>query len=115
MGQAKDRPVLTFHAIVYPDAETGEFLAHCLELDLMASGRDAEAVSRDLVDVVTAQIQYAFDHDNLEYLMHPAPEDAWQRFMSAFKSGLRQVTELLPIENGKSFRFQPQLELALAA
>ena len=115
MKTTTERPTLSLHAIVYPDTETGEFLAHCLELDLMASGSSAEEASSDLVDVVTAQIQYAFDHDNLDYLIHPAPADAWQRFTTMLKSEFHMVTKRLSIEDGQRVHFQPQLELALAA
>jgi len=115
MKTTTERPTLSLHAIVYPDTETGGFLAHCLELDLMASGSSAEEASSDLVDVVTAQIQYAFDHDNLDYLIHPAPADAWQRFTTMLKSEFHMVTKRLSIEDGQRVHFQPQLELALAA
>lgn len=115
MNQATDRPIFTLHAIVYLDAETGEFLAHCLELDLMASGKDAKEAGSDLIDVVTTQIQYAVDHDNFEFLIHPAPQDAWQRFAAMLKGDFKSVTTTLHIEDGQKVHFRPQLDLALAA
>lgn len=112
---ARQLPTVTLHAIVYPDTETREYLAHCLELDLMASGPTADDASRDLVDVVTAQIQFALDNDNVEHLLHPAPADAWQRFAGMLKAGFETVTAPIRIEDGEHRHFESKLDLALAS
>lgn len=57
-----------------------DFVAHCLELDIVATGRDLDEVLADMGDLITAQIDYAFSNDNLENLYHPAPADVWKEF-----------------------------------
>ena len=56
------------------------FVAHCLELDIVASGKDVDQVRTDIIDLVKAQVSYAFSNDNLDYLYHPAPPEVWKKF-----------------------------------
>jgi hypothetical protein len=56
------------------------YIAHCLELDIVATSDDKEKVTDDIIDLIQAQVSYAFSNDNLEYLYHPAPLEAWKEF-----------------------------------
>jgi len=58
------------------------YVAHCLELDIVATGETAEEARRDVVDLIRAQVAYAFAHDNLDHLYRPAPADVWREFYS---------------------------------
>jgi hypothetical protein len=58
------------------------FLAHCLELDLVTTSPTVEQVREDIIDVIASQVDYAFTHDNLGFLYHPAPPDVWTEFFS---------------------------------
>lgn len=71
---------MTFN--VFVKREGGIFIAHCLELDIVATGGSLDQVEKDLLDLVSAQVDYAFTHDNLEYLYHPAPREIWKEFYS---------------------------------
>lgn len=70
---------VTFSILIKQTEEYG-FVAHCLELDLVATADTLEAVKADILDVIIAQIQYAFANDNLEYLYHSAPPEVWREF-----------------------------------
>ena len=59
-----------------------EFVAHCLELDIVTTADNMGSVQSDMVDLISAQINYAFCNDNLENLYHPAPAEVWQEFFS---------------------------------
>lgn len=59
-----------------------EFVAHCLELDIVTTADDLDRVQSDMAELIEAQIDYAFSNDNLENLYHPAPPDIWQEFFS---------------------------------
>ena len=56
------------------------FVAHCLELDIVATGETFTQASKDIVALICAQIDYAFGNDNLENLYHPAPKEVWAEF-----------------------------------
>lgn len=69
-------------------------VAHCLELDLVATGDTPDQARRDCVALICTQIEYAFAHDNLEHLFHPAPSEVWAKFFAC----KAQVEERFPIE-----------------
>jgi hypothetical protein len=60
--------------------EDGIFVAHCLELDIVATGDTLIQAQKDIVALICAQIDYAFSNDNLENLYHPAPKEVWAEF-----------------------------------
>lgn len=60
--------------------EAGLFVAHCLELDIVATADDIKKVTSDIFDLIKAQLDYAFSNDNLQYLYRPAPPSAWKEF-----------------------------------
>lgn len=75
------------HLDVLISREEGGYIAHCLQLDLVATGETLEDTKQNLLDVVQVQINYAFQHDNLEYLFKPAPGETWRRFFVPMASG----------------------------
>lgn len=60
--------------------EEDMWVAHCLELDIVATADSLEAVEKDIKDLVITQVDYAFSNDNLENLYHPAPPETWKEF-----------------------------------
>lgn len=62
--------------------EEGMFVAHCLELDVVATGDTAGSAQKDLVALICTQVDYAFSNDNLENLYHPAPPEIWKLFFA---------------------------------
>ena len=60
--------------------EDGLYVAHCLELDIVATGNTIKAVRKDIGDLIIAAVDYAFSNDNLDALYHPAPKEVWQEF-----------------------------------
>jgi hypothetical protein len=69
---------LTFNILI--KTTLAEATAHCLELDIVATAPTEEAVKADIVDLIKAQVLYAFANDNLDHLYHPAPPEAWREF-----------------------------------
>ena len=60
--------------------EKGLWIGHCLELDIVATANSLEVLKKDLADLITAQVDYAFSNNNLENLYHPAPPEVWEEF-----------------------------------
>jgi hypothetical protein len=74
---------LTVNVLLKKEEEL--FVAHCLELDIVTTGRTQEEAQKDMVDCIIAQIDHAFSNDNLENLLKPAPSEVWQEFFSCKK------------------------------
>ena len=86
---------LSFRATVA--REGGDWVAHCLDLDLVATGPTAEVAMDELAGAVEVQLWYARAQDNFEYLFRPAPAEAWERFGEILKvphhTILRQIND----------------------
>lgn len=56
------------------------FVAHCMELDIVATGSSADETAQDMIDLIIAQLKYAFGNDNLDHLYRPAQPEVWREF-----------------------------------
>ena len=80
ISKAKD-PKLDLRGVVY--REGNAWLAHCLELDIVAEGTSAEAAMNDVLDLCAFQIDTATANNDLESIFRPAPAKYWNLFYSA--------------------------------
>lgn len=71
---------LSFNTNVLIKKSDDMFVAHCLELDIVAVADTLDAVRKEIVSLICAQIDYAFSKDNIDNLFHPAPQEVWQEF-----------------------------------
>jgi len=60
--------------------ENGIYIAHCLELDIVATGSSSKEAQKEIKDLILAQVDYAFCNDNLDNLYHPAPANVWKEY-----------------------------------
>jgi len=74
-------PDLAFNILV--KFEDSEWIAHCLELDIVASAMNPEAAVDDLRDLILAQVSTAIANNNLDFLYHPAPLEVWHEYARA--------------------------------
>ena len=89
-GEVKT-PFLHIDGVIY--GEAGEFVAHALQLDLVVTAPTEEQAVDDLLDVCVAQIKYAFENDNFEYLFRPAPAKIWRKWQEA-EGGFERSVEI---------------------
>ena len=84
------------------------FIAHCLELDIIATGVTMDQTQKDIIALICAQIDYAFSNDNLENLYHPAPKGVWEEFY-ACKEQIRKrhIVDATFVEGNGSKAFVP--------
>ena len=76
----KKSKTVSFTANILVKKEDGMFVAHCLELDIVAVAPTVDEVRREIVSLICAHIDYAFVNDNIENLYHPTPPALWQEF-----------------------------------
>jgi hypothetical protein len=82
MVKATDNELrVALRAVVYPHRKW--WIAHCLELDLVAEGKSPEAALNDLMDLSITQVETAAQAGNLESVFCPAPPEIWTMFARA--------------------------------
>lgn len=80
MAKTGSNVSINLSAIVYQ--EDGVWIAHCLELDIVAEGSDVNDAVRTLVSLCDVQIKVALEEGDLQSIFHPAPPEVWQMFSS---------------------------------
>jgi hypothetical protein len=76
--ESKKKTSMVFNCLIKKDGPL--FVGHCLELDIVSTSDTFDGVKGDLNDLIRAQVDFAFTQNNLDYLYHPAPPDAWEEF-----------------------------------
>lgn len=76
---SKDKLTLRFNVIVEAQPE-GHYVAHCLELDLVAEGRTFEEACDEMQNVIDVHVRTCLQNDNLQHLFFPAPKEVWDKF-----------------------------------
>ncbi len=85
---------MLFRICIYPCAdEKGVFIAHCLDLDVIADGTSIEAAITELLKVIETQIELCKRVS--AQLLFPAPGSVWQKYTSAKKAGRKIPDELV--------------------
>ena len=65
--------------LIYPNDE-GEYIAHCLEMDLIGIGDTHKKAVEDLADHIEMQVSFARQEECPEMLWHPAPKRLLNKF-----------------------------------
>ncbi|MHB8202660.1 MAG: hypothetical protein ACYDHG_03020 [Desulfomonilaceae bacterium] len=55
------------------------WVAHCLELDLVAASPTKEEFEKDIIDICLEQVRYSIVNDDMENLF-VAPQEVWDEF-----------------------------------
>lgn len=76
--KAEAEAAMTFNILIKKEGPL--YIAHCLELDIVATADNSDQAEKDILDLIDAQVDYAFTHNNLDYLYHPAPQEVWKEF-----------------------------------
>jgi hypothetical protein len=80
MNKVSSRMRINLSAIAYQ--EDGVWIAHCLELDIVAEGKSADDAIRSLVSLCDLQINTALEEGDLESVFRAAPPEYWRMFAS---------------------------------
>lgn len=68
------------HALVIHDKEKKTFLAHCLDMDIVAQAKTQEEAVSELKELISTQIEYCLENDMLDTLFRPAPKEYWDTY-----------------------------------
>lgn len=89
-----------FEVNVLCKKEDGVWVGHCLEMDIVTTGGTPDEVQSNMQDLVFAQVESAFENDNLQNLFFPAPKEVWDEFIQCRKAAEEREGKP-PIENRK--------------
>lgn len=102
---------MIFNILIKKESEM--VIAHCMELDIVVTGQSIESAANDLVDLIAAQLRYAFSNDNLDHLYRPAPPEVWREFYTCKGSlGERTIDLSIPPGDSVSDNFVPPWVIA---
>jgi hypothetical protein len=101
----KSEMILTALHYLFSHDKNGKVNAHCLDLDLVASGVSIPAAEERLNAVVLAQIAFCFQGGNLGQLRFKAPAEYWQKLSKSRQLDKGQLEVeippiVLPVERG---------------
>ena len=86
MAKETNKEVMAITLNVLIKKEDDVFIAHCLELDIVATANTSNQAQKEIVSLIDAQVSYAFENNNLENLYHPAPPEVWKEFFACKES-----------------------------
>lgn len=89
MAQPHHHPEFNLDVLLY--REDGEWIAHCLQFDLVEAGATPEEAEESLSGVIQHHIQWALEDNDMEHLFHPAPPEVWKKFFTAETQGFREI------------------------
>jgi len=78
---------LVLDVLLYPEEDY--IVAHCLQLDIVATAPTKREAFGDMIDLIVAQIEYALENDNMAHLFRPAPPELWERFYALHSKGTK--------------------------
>ena len=67
-------------AVIYRDPDSERWIAHCLQMDVVAEGDSANAASTTLMELCDMQIEACLAEGDIEGIFRFAPRDAWTRY-----------------------------------
>lgn len=87
-------PSIKLNIVIYK--EGGEWIAHCLQMDIVASGKSAKAVEEDIIGLIKAHVRFAIDNDNVGNIFKPAPSEIWSMTGHAKRCVSRNIRLFAP-------------------
>jgi len=83
---------LKFNVVV--EEREGSYVAHCLEMGLVAVSDDLDALPQIMSKLISRQLEFALKNNNPSDIYHPAPKEIWDKFECAARKNT-----LEPLEN----------------
>ena len=63
--------------------EDGEWIAHCLQMNIVAANNNKESVQEDIIDLIKAHVIFAFENDNIGNIFQSAPPEEWTKYLQS--------------------------------
>ena len=63
--------------------EDGEWVAHCLQMDIVTTNDSEDSVKEDIIDLIKFHIICAIENDNVGYIFKMAPPEEWEKYLQS--------------------------------
>jgi hypothetical protein len=90
----KKLPSIKVNVLIYK--EGNEWIAHCLQMDIVATNTSKKAVEDDIISLIKAHCIYAIENDNLENIFKPAPSEVWGKIGFTTKCEIKKISFIAP-------------------
>lgn len=78
------------HLDVLMEKDGEYFIAHCLDLDIVAQGKTPKEAKEELIELINDQIDFAVSNNLEELIVHPAPKEYWIRYWNIKSESLKK-------------------------
>ena len=95
----RDRAAITVNILLKKQDDL--YIAHCLELDIVAAASTAKRAQAEIIELIIAQIHYAFLNNNLDHLFRSAPPEAWKEFYQCRQQSREEHPIAIPHDSGE--------------
>jgi len=86
-----DTNIYDFQIRVLIDRDGDQFVAHALEMDLVAYGKTAKAAVKELESLIFSQISFAIEKGEERLMIFPAPREYFARWEQAHTAALKDI------------------------
>ncbi len=104
------KPLLRLNIIIHQD--DNEWVAHCLEMDIVATNTTAKKAEDDIIDLIKTQVIYAVENNNFDNLFKSAPPEAWSQLRDAHRCESK-IIKISPPKAKTTHRKPPFKEVEL--
>ena len=94
-----EKNIYDYHIRVLLYKDSGEWVAHALEMDLVAYGDSVQAALKELNELVSCQISFAHQKRDDSLIYFPADKALFERWEVAHASALKR--DILPYKSVK--------------
>lgn len=78
--------IVEIKVLLYDDKDTGLWVAHALEMDILAEGKTESDALRGIIDLIHYQISFAAQKKDDSLIFFPAPKEYFDRWEAALSS-----------------------------
>lgn len=104
---------MSFNILIYKDEEYNIYVAHCLELDLVATSNKLKTVQHDILDIIKTHVTHAFENDNVQNMYQSAPKEIWERYYRCNETHQPVVSSLQTPAKSKKFFIPPTISTSI--
>jgi hypothetical protein len=104
-------PSIKLNVLIYQDS--GEWIAHCLQMDLVSTGINEKDVENDIINLIKAQVIFAIENNNMDYIFKAAPADEWTKLEKSKRCGTRKIKIDIPQKDKESKNHPPINEVEI--
>ena len=98
-----------FHILILGNSRKKHVLAHCLDMDIAAEGKNESQAMKNLTDLIKVQLEYCLENNMLEGAFRPAPRKYWDKFYQSQQKEFIRSFRKSPLK-----KLKPRYELSYA-